>query len=238
MKRLLIAALLALSSIAFGATLNPVQLLNPAGSTSGQAIVSTGASTAPAWANVPVANVTGAAPLASPTFTGTPAAPTATAGTSTTQIATTAFVSASPTITTPNIVGVTNGAASAAGSVGQLLTATGTSVALTTGIAANCTSQPLTAGKWMLFGSVNYLPTGSTTTTAVSESISATSATGAPTPLFASLSGSWTGNVGSFPVPMQIINISAGATYFLVTTANFSASTMAVTCQLNALRIQ
>ena len=33
------------------------------------------------------------APLASPTFTGTPAAPTATAGTNTTQIATTAFVS-------------------------------------------------------------------------------------------------------------------------------------------------
>ena len=36
---------------------------------------------------------TSRAPLASPTFTGTPAAPTATAGTSTTQIATTAFVS-------------------------------------------------------------------------------------------------------------------------------------------------
>jgi hypothetical protein len=33
------------------------------------------------------------APLASPTFTGTPAAPTATAGTNTTQVATTAFVS-------------------------------------------------------------------------------------------------------------------------------------------------
>ena len=41
-----------------------------------------------------LADVTGAggAPLASPTFTGTPAAPTATAGTSTTQLATTAFV--------------------------------------------------------------------------------------------------------------------------------------------------
>lgn len=36
----------------------------------------------------------GAAPLASPTFTGTPAAPTATPGTNTTQIATTAFVTA------------------------------------------------------------------------------------------------------------------------------------------------
>ena len=51
---------------------------------------------------------TSRAPLASPTFTGTPAAPTATAGTNTTQIATTAFVStaisnkaplASPTFT-------------------------------------------------------------------------------------------------------------------------------------------
>lgn len=36
----------------------------------------------------------GKAPLASPTFTGTPAAPTATAGTNTTQVATTAFVAA------------------------------------------------------------------------------------------------------------------------------------------------
>jgi hypothetical protein len=41
-----------------------------------------------------VSQVTGAAPLASPTFTGTPAAPTASAGTNTTQLATTAFVTA------------------------------------------------------------------------------------------------------------------------------------------------
>lgn len=39
-------------------------------------------------------NLIGAAPLASPTFTGTPTAPTAAGGTSTTQIATTAFVAA------------------------------------------------------------------------------------------------------------------------------------------------
>ncbi len=39
-----------------------------------------------------VSQVTGAAPLASPTFTGTPAAPTAAPGTNTTQLATTAFV--------------------------------------------------------------------------------------------------------------------------------------------------
>jgi hypothetical protein len=39
-----------------------------------------------------VADISGAAPIISPTFTGVPAAPTATAGTSTTQLATTAFV--------------------------------------------------------------------------------------------------------------------------------------------------
>jgi hypothetical protein len=42
-----------------------------------------------------VTDVSGAAPLSSPTLTGTPAAPTATAGTATTQIATTSFVASS-----------------------------------------------------------------------------------------------------------------------------------------------
>jgi hypothetical protein len=53
MKRLLTGALaLFLSLAASATTLNPVGLLNPTGSTSGQAVVSTGASTAPAWGNV------------------------------------------------------------------------------------------------------------------------------------------------------------------------------------------
>jgi hypothetical protein len=75
--RLFACFALLFSSLTQAATLNPVQLLNPVGSTSGQAIVSTGASTAPAWGNVTatalaaqaantvVANVTGSA--ASPT---------------------------------------------------------------------------------------------------------------------------------------------------------------------------
>lgn len=80
MKRLLTAALLALSSSVFAATLNPITLLNPVGSTAGQAIVSTGPSTAPAWgnaaalaaqaANTVVANVT--ASSASPTAVPVP----------------------------------------------------------------------------------------------------------------------------------------------------------------------
>lgn len=60
MKKLFAAcALLALSSIAFAATTTPVSLLNPAGSTSGQAIVSTGATTPPVWGAVPLTGITG-----------------------------------------------------------------------------------------------------------------------------------------------------------------------------------
>jgi hypothetical protein len=58
MKRIFIAAIASLFALtAIGATLNPVQLLNPAGSTSGQTIVSTGASSAPAWGNVSAAGL-------------------------------------------------------------------------------------------------------------------------------------------------------------------------------------
>jgi len=53
----------------------------------------TGAVT-PASGDYTVAQVTGAAPLASPALTGTPTAPTAAPGTNTTQVATTAFVEA------------------------------------------------------------------------------------------------------------------------------------------------
>lgn len=78
MKQIFAAALLALSSVAFGATTVPVQLLNPTGSTSGQAIISTGPSTAPAWGGVTVGGI---AALAANTVlanaTASSAAPTA-----------------------------------------------------------------------------------------------------------------------------------------------------------------
>ncbi|MBJ9686789.1 hypothetical protein I5589_06815 [Burkholderia vietnamiensis] len=52
MKRIFAAALCALSTFAFGATLAPIQLLNPAGSTSGQVITSNGPTAAPSWQSV------------------------------------------------------------------------------------------------------------------------------------------------------------------------------------------
>lgn len=77
MRRIL-AALLPLPIIAYGATTTPVQLLNPAGSTAGQVIVSTGPSSAPGWASFAAGSL---APIAANTvlgnFTGSSAAPAA-----------------------------------------------------------------------------------------------------------------------------------------------------------------
>jgi len=75
-----------------------------------------------------VAQVTGAAPLASPALTGTPTAPTAATATNTTQIATTAFVKAqgysttTGTVTSVQISGGTTGLTASGGPI----TASGT----------------------------------------------------------------------------------------------------------------
>jgi hypothetical protein len=79
MKRFLLGALaLIFSIVVSAATLVPVQLLNPAGSTSGQAIVSTGASTAPAWGFIGASGIGSiAANTVLANATGSSAAPTA-----------------------------------------------------------------------------------------------------------------------------------------------------------------
>lgn len=59
MKRILVSAFALFSALSFGATLNPIQLLNPTGSTAGQVISSTGATTAPIWGGVTLGSVTG-----------------------------------------------------------------------------------------------------------------------------------------------------------------------------------
>lgn len=78
MKKILAVLLAFVSSIAFGTTLSPITLLNPSGSSSGQAIVSTGASSAPAWGGI---GVNGIAAIAANTVlanaTGSSASPTA-----------------------------------------------------------------------------------------------------------------------------------------------------------------
>jgi hypothetical protein len=79
LRKFSLALIAALTSVAaWSTTPSPIQLLNPTGSTSGQAIVSTGSSTAPTWGGV---GVNGIAAIAANTVitnaTGSAASPTA-----------------------------------------------------------------------------------------------------------------------------------------------------------------
>lgn len=78
MKRLLAGALALLSFAALAATTTPVQLLSPTGSAAGQAILSTGPTSAPAWGGVTVGGIAAiAANTVLANATGSSAAPTA-----------------------------------------------------------------------------------------------------------------------------------------------------------------
>lgn len=59
MKRIFSIVLALFCATSFGATLNPIQLLNPSGSTSGQVIASTGVTTPPAWTTITLAGLGG-----------------------------------------------------------------------------------------------------------------------------------------------------------------------------------
>jgi hypothetical protein len=68
--------------------------------------------------------VSSKADTASPTFTGTPAAPTASSGTNTTQVATTAFVTAAVTAATGSLGTMSSQAASSVAITGGTITGT------------------------------------------------------------------------------------------------------------------
>src|ERR1700722_1931165 len=73
-KKILVGVALAISFAAQATTYNSIQLLNPAGSTAGQAIVSSGATTAPAWGAVTAGAL---APIGANTLLGNATASTA-----------------------------------------------------------------------------------------------------------------------------------------------------------------
>lgn len=260
MKRIISALIAFVCSVSFGATLTPIQLLNPAGSSSGQAIISTGASSAPAWGGV---GVNGIAAIAANTVlanaSGSSASPTAFAmpscsasGSALNWTANSGFTcrssyamttgatftgSITPS-TTSGIVGTTLADNANAGSVGEYVTSGAVTTGnLTSGTNANITSISLTAGDWNVWGVGAWTPGGATMSN-TQIGISTTSATFGPFGSTTTLFESTTSGNG-LPAPMVRVNVSTTTTVYLVTQAGFSGGTgTTATGIINARRIR
>lgn len=176
------------------------------------------------------ASDTSRAPLASPALTGTPTAPTPANTDSSTNIATTAFVR----------TGTTTNNNAAAGQIGEFVTSTGSSIALTNGVVINMTTISLTAGDWDVVGSVVFQPAATTTVASLSVG---TSVTSAALPALANglVSITTTFNVGTnqtLASGMQRISIAATTTVYMVAAASFATSTMNAVGYIRARRIR
>jgi hypothetical protein len=147
-------------------------------------------------------------------------------------------LSNSPQINQPNIQGVTNGSAAAAGQVGQLLTATGSSVSITNSTSTNCASVNLTAGDWNVWGNIDYVPAGGAQFSNVQSGIGTTSATLPSAPNYSQAVYPATSTFGQSSMPpMQVQNVSGTTTVYLVGNVGFSSGTATMTCFISARRI-
>lgn len=130
----------------------------------------------------------------------------------------------SPTITTPNVVGETSGASQTSGNWGYEVTATASSVSLTSGSFVNLTSITLGAGKWRIWGGVAL--TGATTATGLSVLISETSASSTPVgnDTFQTITGLSSGTTERLSAGQTVVNITSSTTYYLNAELTFTGS--------------
>lgn len=140
-----------------------------------------------------------------------------------------------PTISTPNIVGVTNASAAAAGSVGQVVSSSvdSSSVSMSNGTPKTITEISLTAGDWNVWGAVQTAPAGGTTTSSFIGAISLTNNTlpGVTTldvtQMLVFTQTAFTAGLGAcISIPPSIINVSSTTTVYLVGAFNFATSTL------------
>ncbi|SDH82416.1 hypothetical protein [Paraburkholderia phenazinium] len=256
MKRMIaFIASLAFALSAAATTFSPIQLLNPAGSTSGQAIVSTGSSSAPAWGSPNAATLNGAT-FASPPSTGygsaTPEPVYATTINATGAVTGVGFTSLlsgylpltggtlTGTLTpsqTAGIVGTTTNNNANVGSVGESPTASCSTPSLTANTPVNVCSVSLTAGDWWVCANAEFIPAGTTTVTQVVAGLNTTSATLPANVELWNLQASLTaGAQQAGAVPCQREKLAGSATVYLVVQSAFGTSTMTATGNILANR--
>jgi hypothetical protein len=184
---------------------------------------------------------TGKAELASPTFTGTPAAPTATVGTSTTQVATTAFVNAEIANDAPTKTGTGASGTWGISISGDAATATNLSGNRTTWVADGVISAVIGQLAWKNYGGGHTIFDASASTAPNGGAISATDSQNVWVSSYPTLMG-WNGantygvRVDSARIADSITSTAAGTaiagmafgavgTYAFLTSATINAST-------------
>jgi hypothetical protein len=150
----------------------------------------------------------------------------------------------SPTITTPRIVGVTNGSDATAGDVGEFLSVTvlaGAAVSLSSTVTANITSLSLGAGDFDVTGNCVWQGTASTSWTQIDGQINSSSAAFASFPASgAAMRHSTAALVSSGPFAHSLgqrrFSSSGAQTAYLNASATFSVSTASAYGFLGARR--
>lgn len=144
----------------------------------------------------------------------------------------------SPVLFTPTMSGITGGTNSAAGYVGEYISATASSVALTTATTVNATSISLTAGDWDVSGGFSITDTSSNMNNGVC-GWSTTSATFGPNGTYAQVGGSSLAlNSYSNSVPMGRLNLTSTTTVYMVCEAIFSSGTVNAGGIIQARRVR
>lgn len=127
----------------------------------------------------------------------------------------------------------------AAGSVGEVITATASSVASPTGTIINITSISLTPGDWDVIGYLGSTAGGATMTSLVGGGISTTSATLPTYPGYTQINAVATvGSITSVACPSSRINISTTTTVFLVGFVVYTLSTCTLNGTIRARRMR
>jgi hypothetical protein len=169
-----------------------------------------------------------------------------------------ATITTGATITSPNLAGtatgsltstviqgITNGVAASTGFVGEIISSTlavGSAVSLTSTVTSDVTSISLTAGEWYVNGQVDYRAGATTSITSLTQGINATSATLGGQDTFsrnasAAFVPAASNDVG-LPVRGQIISLTATTTIYLVANAIFTLSTLSAYGTIQARRVR
>lgn len=137
------------------------------------------------------------------------------------------------------INGITTAAAPTAGTIGEVLSNSASSVGLTSGTPLNITSLTLTAGSWDVTGVCTVVPAASTITTNIKCSSSSTSAAHGPLGTDAYMSPpAYGGATEQLTLGTYRYQVTTSTTVYLVGTVNFTTSTATTSGYLRATRVR